>query len=47
MMDDVDVAMGDNNRTQSLRTTYQYQKTPVKFDGLKKILESKYLGGKN
>jgi hypothetical protein len=39
--------MGDNNRTQSLRTTYQYQKTPVKFDGLKKILESKYLGGKN
>lgn len=47
MMDDVDVAMGDNNRTQSLRTTYQYQKTPVKFEGLKKLLESPYLGGKN
>ena len=47
MMDDVDVAMGDNNRTQSLRTTYQYQKTPVKFEGLKKLLESPYLGGGN
>lgn len=47
MMDDVDVAMGDNNRTQSLRTTYQYQKTPVKYEGMQKLLESPYLGGKN
>jgi glutamate synthase domain-containing protein 2 len=38
MMDDVDVAMGDNNRTQSLKTTYQYQKTPVKFEGMKKLI---------
>lgn len=45
-MDDVDVAMGDNNRTQSLRTNYQYQKTPVKFESLKQLLESPYLGGK-
>ncbi len=47
MMDDVDVAMGDNNRTQSLRTTYQYQKTPVKFEGFQKLLDSPYLGGKS
>jgi glutamate synthase domain-containing protein 2 len=46
MMDDVDVAMGDNSRTQSLRTTYQYQKTPVKFEGMKSLLTNPYLGGK-
>ena len=46
MMDDVDIAMGDNNKTQSLRTTYQYQKTPVKFEGFEKLLDSPYLGGK-
>ncbi|UTA68850.1 FMN-binding glutamate synthase family protein [Emticicia sp. 21SJ11W-3] len=47
MMDDVDVAMGDTNKTQSLRSTYQYQKTPVKFEGFQKLLDSPYLGGKN
>ena len=45
-MEDVDVAMGDNNRTQSLSATYHYDKTPVKFEGLKQLLESPYLGGK-
>ncbi len=46
-MDDVDVAMGDNNRTQSLKMTYQYEKTPVEFIGFDALLSSPYLGGKH
>lgn len=44
-MDDVDIAMGDNNRTQSLQMCYGYQKTPVPFNSLWELLESPYLGG--
>ncbi len=46
-MDDVDVAMGDNNRTQSLKITYQYEKTPVDFTGFEVLMNSSYLGGKS
>ena len=44
-MDDVDVAMGDNNRTQSLRLTYGYQKDQVPYAGIENLLTAKYLGG--
>jgi glutamate synthase domain-containing protein 2 len=45
-MEDVDIAMGDNNRVQSLAMNYDYEKTPIKFQGMKSLIESPYLGGK-
>jgi hypothetical protein len=44
-MQDVDMVMGDNSKTQSLATTFGYNKTVVPFDGVAKLLDSKYLGG--
>ncbi len=42
-MDDVDVAMGDNNHTKPLSVTYGYDKDPVPFGGFASLLESPYL----
>lgn len=39
-MNDVDVAMGDNNKTLALEQVYGYQKTPVKFEGMGKLVEN-------
>ncbi len=44
-MKDVDMAMGDNNKTQSLSNTFGYDKTPVPFKGVNALLQSPYLGG--
>jgi glutamate synthase domain-containing protein 2 len=44
-MKDVDMAMGDNNKTQSLATTFGYDKTAVLFKGVSDLLKSPYLGG--
>jgi glutamate synthase domain-containing protein 2 len=44
-MHDVDMVMGDNNKTHSLSTTFGYNKTVVPFEGVEKLLNSPYLGG--
>ena len=44
-MKDVDISMGDNNFTKTLRETYRYDKTQVKFTGVQHLSESPYLGG--
>ena len=44
-MEDVDVAMGDNNHTLSLLLSYGYSKEPVAFKGMDALLSCPYLGG--
>ena len=46
-MEDVDIAMGDNNRTSCLSDNYGYTKDPVAFEDMAHLLECPYLGGKN
>lgn len=43
-MKDVDVSMGDNNYTRTLRDTYKYEKVPVKYDGIHSLKNCVYLG---
>ena len=38
-MEDVNMSMGDNNYTTSLRQIYNYDKVPVEFDGYEQILK--------
>ncbi|MGI9542607.1 MAG: FMN-binding glutamate synthase family protein [Cyclobacteriaceae bacterium] len=45
-MDDVDVSMGDNNFTKTLRDTYGYDKEMVSFDGVQAFKDCPHLGGK-
>ena len=45
-MEDVDIAMGDNNKVQSLLMTYGYSKDKVPFKDITALLECPYLGGK-
>jgi glutamate synthase domain-containing protein 2 len=44
-MFDIDVSMGDNNLTQSLKDTYNYEKSIVPFVSMNKIKECPHLGG--
>ena len=44
-MMDVDLSMGDNNYTKTLKDAYNYDKVPVDFWGMQKLKECKYLGG--
>jgi glutamate synthase domain-containing protein 2 len=44
-MEDVEVAMGDNNHTRPLSVTYGYEKVPVPYDGIDNLVNCKYLGG--
>ena len=46
-MEDVDIAMGDNNQTSCLTDNYGYSKDVVKFDGMKHLLDCPHLGGKS
>lgn len=46
-MEDVDLSMGDNNITQSLRLSHGYDKDRVKFDGLQSLVNCPYLGNVN
>jgi len=45
-MEDVNVSMGDNNYTKSLRETYGYEKEKVRFSSMKTLEECPHLGGK-
>jgi hypothetical protein len=44
-MEDVDVSMGDNNLTQTLKYTYGYDKVPVPFEGMTVLKDCPHLGG--
>jgi hypothetical protein len=44
-MEDVDLSMGDNNITQSLRMSHGYNKDVVKFDGMQALFTCGHLGG--
>lgn len=44
-MEDVEVAMGDNNRTQTLSESYKYEKDDVPFTGMEELARCPYLGG--
>jgi glutamate synthase domain-containing protein 2 len=44
-MKDVDVSMGDNNLTQSLKDTYSYDKSIVPFVSMKALKDCPHLGG--
>ncbi len=44
-MEDVDVAMGDNNQTRSLGVVYGYEKEIVNYEGINQLLGCQYLGG--
>jgi glutamate synthase domain-containing protein 2 len=46
-MDDIELSMGDNNRTMSLSKTMGYHKNPIKYEGMEKILHCTHLGGQN
>lgn len=44
-MKDIEVAMGDNNRTQTLMVSYDYEKDEVPFNGMQSLADCEYLGG--
>jgi glutamate synthase domain-containing protein 2 len=46
-MNDVDISMGDNNRTMSLADNYGYIKTIVPYSGIETLLDCPHLGGRN
>ncbi len=46
-MEDIELSMGDNNRTMSLSKTMGYHKNPIKYEGLEKIIKCAHLGGQN
>ncbi len=46
-MEDVDVSMGDNNQTQTLKGAFGYDKKPVHFESMISLKECQYLGGKS
>jgi glutamate synthase-like protein len=45
-MNDIEMAVEDFHQTQSLRDIFDYEKTPVSFDGMKNLQACQYLGGK-
>lgn len=44
-MEDVDVSMGDNNQTQTLKSAYGYDKVPVSYSSMEELYSCMYLGG--
>ena len=46
-MEDIELSMGDNNRTMSLSKTMGYHTNPIKYEGLEKIMKCTHLGGQN
>ena len=44
-MEDVDVSMGDNNQTQTLKHAYQYDKVPIPFKSMEHFKNCPHLGG--
>jgi hypothetical protein len=45
-MDDIELSMGDNNRTTTLTKALGYHKTPLVFENFNTPFECPYLGGK-
>ena len=46
-MDDIELSMGDNNRTMVLSKALGYFKTPVDYHGLENLAKCNFLGGEN
>ncbi len=46
-MKDVEIAMGDNNKTITLQQSYGYKKEPVDFAGMQEMVDCCFLGGAN
>jgi len=44
-MKDIEVAMGDNNKTITLEASYQYEKEEVQFNSMQQLKDCVYLGG--
>ena len=45
-MEDLDASAGDNNKTQSLKVIYGYEKTPVThFQSMAELFADPHLGG--
>ncbi|MBY0425808.1 MAG: FMN-binding glutamate synthase family protein, partial [Cytophagales bacterium] len=44
-MTDVDISMGDNNLTQTLKDAYGYEKVEVPFTSMEELYNCPYLGG--
>jgi glutamate synthase domain-containing protein 2 len=44
-MEDIEISMGNNNLTQSLRMTYEYEKEKVKYSNMETLRTCEYLGG--
>jgi glutamate synthase domain-containing protein 2 len=44
-MDDVDIGMSDQNKSQSLEACYGYKKEKLAFNGTKELLNGDFLGG--
>ena len=43
-MNDVDVSMGDNNQTHTLREAYGYDKIEIPFENMEALKACEYLG---
>lgn len=46
-MNDIDMNGVDHNLSKEISKTYEYQKTPVPFNGMQELYDCIYLGGKN
>ena len=44
-MEDIELSMGDNNRTSTLAKAYGYYKTSIPYSGLEELFSCPYLGG--
>ncbi len=44
-MDDVDLSMGDNNYTKTLKEAYDYHKKKVPFENMASLMACRHLGG--
>ncbi|MES2794650.1 MAG: FMN-binding glutamate synthase family protein, partial [Bacteroidota bacterium] len=44
-MTDIDIAIGDHNKTFTLEDSYGYDKQKVEFNGMESLLKDGYLGG--
>jgi hypothetical protein len=46
-MDDIELSMGDNNRTMTLSKAYGYHKTPITYENFNDLFDCPHLGGAN
>jgi glutamate synthase domain-containing protein 2 len=46
-MDDIELSMGDNNRTMTLSKAYGYHKTPIAYENFNELIDCPHLGGAN